>query len=114
VKLKTLILVGLLTLASPVFADTVNVSWTPPTAREDGTAMPLSEIQHYRLSWTLKGVAQTDKIATGTSNVIDTGTVSGRVCVTLRTVDTDGLESAPTTQVCRNSRPKAPTSLELR
>jgi hypothetical protein len=105
----------LLLLSSAAWADTAALTWAQPTAREDGSALPLTEIQGYRLVWTLRGVAQPAKmIPVGTAYTLDTGTVSGKVCVTLYTVDTDGLESDPSVTVCRNARPNRPVLLTVK
>ena len=105
---------ALLMLPVVALADTVAVSWVQPTQREDGTALPLTEIAGYRLSWTLRGVAQPDvTVPPGTAYTLVTAT-SGRVCVELRTVDTDALESVPAGPVCRNSRPNKVTDLQVR
>lgn len=104
----------LLLLPFAALADTLTVTWTAPTTREDGTALPSAEIAGYRLSWTVRGVAQPDQVVTGTSYALDTGSLAGRTCVVLRTVDTDGLESEPTPAACRNAKPNAPTELRIR
>ena len=100
------ILLLLALLSAPAFAD-VSYTWTPPTTREDGSPLAPAEIAGYKLEWTLKGVAQpTVTVPPGSSYTMVTPV--GRVCATLRTVDTDGLESDPTPSVCKNSRPSKP------
>lgn len=95
-------------------ADTLNVSWSAPTERVDGTQLPASEIAGYLLDWTVRGNAQaTLTLGAVTSYTLDTGTLTGRTCVTLRTVDTDGLTSDPSETVCRNAKPNAPSSLRI-
>ena len=111
--MKYLLSLALL-VSFPVVADVVDVTWTAPTTRVDGTPLTAAEIKHYRLSWTVKGVAQPDKTVTGTSYALDTGTLSGRTCVVLRTVDTDNLESDPTSAVCRNAKPNPPSNVSAR
>ena len=114
--LTALMLVLMLLLGSAIArADTVEVSWTAPTERVDGTALPATEIAGYRLSWTLNGTAQSDlTVPPGTSYTLDTGTQTGRVCLVMRTVDTDGLESVATGEVCRKARPRPPGSMRAR
>jgi hypothetical protein len=97
---------------SMALGDIISVSWTPPTTRVDGSALLASEIKHYRLSWTVKGVAQPDKIVTGSSYSLDTGLLTGRVCVWMRTVDVDLLESDPTPQECKNVKPNPPSGVK--
>ena len=110
--MKALVLIVMLPLAA--VADTLSITWVQPTTREDGTALPLAEIANYRLSWTVRGVAQPDiTVPRGTNYTLDTGTLSGRTCVVMRTVDTDGLESVPTEPACRNARPNPPGNLGI-
>lgn len=103
----------------PTFAvaDIINLTYEPPTARVDGTALPPAEIANYRLTWTVKGVVQPDRLipgGTSTAYTLDTGALTGRTCVILRTVDTDGLESDPSNQSCRNAKPNTPGNLRVR
>lgn len=107
--------VWMVLLAGRAFADTVDLTWTPPTQRVDGSALATTEIAGYRLSWSINGAAQTDKtVPAGSTYTLDTGALVGRVCVVMRTVDTDGLESDPTAEVCRKARPRSPGSLRAR
>lgn len=107
-------IVGLLLVAAAARADTLNVSWIAPTERVDGTQLSASEIAGYLLDWTVRGNAQaTLTLGAVTSYTLDTGTLTGRTCVTLRTVDTDGLTSDPTGPVCRNARPNPPSSARI-
>jgi len=112
--MKTLLvtLAALFLVSLPVAADVLDLTWTAPTTRVDGTPMPASEIKHYRLSWTVKGVVQPDKVVTGVSYALDTGALVGRTCVVIRTVDTDLLESDPTGQVCKNVKPNPPSNVK--
>lgn len=111
---KVSLYLSLLFFSLGASADVLTVTWVAPTQREDLTPLLASEIAGYRLSWTVKGVAQADKNVTGTSYLLDTGTLAGRTCVTLRTVDTDGLESDPSNTACRNAKPKPPTNVAVK
>lgn len=112
-KVVALVLAGGAPLAAK--ADLINVTWTPPTAREDGTALPPAEIDGYRLVWTVSGSVQPDKIVpAGAQYTLDTGALRGLVCVKMATIDTDGLESVLSDQACRKSRPNRPTNLRIR
>lgn len=112
-KFSLAAMLAMLTMWSTLaLSDVVELTWTPPTQRVDGTALSASEIKHYVLSWQVKGVGQPDKIVTGSAYSLDTGTLSGRVCVVLRTVDTDGLVSDPTAQVCKNAKPNPPSNVK--
>lgn len=96
-------------------ADVIDVTWVAPTQRVDGTALPANEIAGYRLEWTVKGAAQSPiTVGPVTAYALDTGALTGKTCLTLRTVDTDGLESDPTGPVCRNAKPNPPTNLRAR
>lgn len=102
-------LILLLLASAPAMAD-VTFRWTQPTKREDGSALPATEIAGYKLDWTLKGVAQpTVTVPSGSSYLLPAP--AGRVCGTLKTVDTDGLESVATAQACKWSKPLRPTNL---
>lgn len=112
--MRKLVLLALL-LPGLGMADTLLVTWVQPTARVDGTPLPLSEIQHYRMVWSVKGVAQPDKVVpVGTSYTLDTGALAGKTCLTLATVDTDGLESVPSNMFCRNAKPNPPSNMVVR
>lgn len=104
-------LFALCLLSGVAAADSLTWTWTTPTQREDGTALPLSEIKEYKVNWTLNGTALTPVIIPGTLTTYTlSGLAPGRYCANLTTVDTDGLESAPTGDVCRKARPKPPGS----
>jgi hypothetical protein len=102
-----------LLVASPVLAD-VTVSWTAPTAREDGMALPASEIAGYIISYTRDSVSQSPITTSPLTSAVIAGPV-GRYCVTLQTLDTDGLVSDPTTPVCNSKgKPRKPTNVTVR
>ena len=102
----TLIAFWLLLASFAVFAD-VTFEWDVPTTREDGSPLAPAEIAGYKLDWTLKGVAQpTVNVPPGVTYTLVSPV--GRVCATLKTVDTDGLVSDPSNQACKNSRPSKP------
>jgi len=110
---RLLLLAALLPISA--FAATVNVTWVQPTTYEDGSPLPASEIQHYRLAWSVRGVAQPDIIVpVGATYTLNTGTLTGRTCVTLFTVATDDQESEPSNTACKNARPGRPTNLTAR
>ena len=100
--------------ASRVFADSLTVTWTAPTEREDGTPLPASEIAGYRLMRWFNGAEQPEVSLASIPSVATLDVQPGKHCVAMRTVDTDGLESAPTDQVCRKAKPKAPGNLRVR
>ena len=102
-------------IANIVKADTLDITWTAPTQRVDGTALTAAEIAGYQLAWSVKGVSQPVKtIPPGTAYTLDTGALYGKTCVTLATIDTDGLLSDPTPSVCRNAKPNPPSNLKVK
>lgn len=109
--MKKLFLGALLALmALPAMANIV-ITWTAPTQREDGTVLLPSEIASYTLNVTLGGVAQPDITIPGSAVTYTfADTVKGKYCFTMETVDTQGLTSVPTSPVCRNANPKAPSN----
>ena len=105
------ILLLLLLLPCAALADTVTLTWTAPTQREDATALPATEIAGYRVEWWKDGTAQTGFVVPGAvTTYVHSNLTAGRYCYTLQTVDTDGLESVATGQVCRKARPNPPTN----
>jgi hypothetical protein len=111
---KLLWIVAAVTL--PGLAQALTIRWTAPTQREDDTALAATEIASYRIHLTLNGVALVTLTAPGTASSYQYNeTVRGRYCATVVTVDTDGLESVPSTPpACRNANPKAPSGVGLR
>ena len=109
-------LILLLCLAAPAaMADTVTFEWTTPTQREDNTALPLSEIANFRVAYTANGAAQTPfTVANSATTHTLNNVAAGRYCFTITTVDTDGLESVPTSEACRKARPKPPGGPRVR
>jgi len=78
----------LLLMTFPVFADTV--SWTPPTEREDGTALPASEIAGYNI-YNTQGTKINQAPIAGTSFWVDRIGTPQTLFVT--TLDTENRES---------------------
>lgn len=95
------------------FAESLELSWQHPTEREDGSALPLDQVQGYEIDWGL---------CTGTQSTVMVGQVEshsvplpdpgyGEWCASIRTVDTDGNRSATVGPVIRKiiAPPKPPT-----
>lgn len=98
--------------AGRAFAATAELTWTHPTQRELGEALPLSEIAGYDLTYGLCGQdEQTVRVGVVQSHTLDLGDPAyGEWCFKVRTVDTDGLLSAyigPVTKIIK-SPPKPP------
>jgi len=78
-------------------ADDLNISWQHPAQRVDGTALPLSEIQHTTIEWGLCSgnnfpatPAGTRDVAAPSTTTSVTGVGYGTWCVRGKTVDTGG------------------------
>jgi hypothetical protein len=100
-------------MAMTPFLALVLVTWIAPTTYVDGAPLPASEIEGYRLSWSVQNVIQPDATIAGDAVSFDLGDLKGRVCVVLRTV-VDGIESDPTEIVCRRVKPGVPETIEIR
>jgi hypothetical protein len=100
---------------------TDTVSWTLPTARENGAALPASEIAKTTVKVRASATSSTnlstvDVAAPGTSVVIPrSGSGFGTVCYVATVTDTGGRESAETAAACKTlvARPGAPTGLAV-
>lgn len=120
--IRTLVMVVLLAMVAPAMA--LEISWAPPTEREDGKALdPATEIAHYDLycggpdgdysmsSYEIPGTETDGQHVAPISDILpDYGEYS---CVMTAT-DTDGLESAysqPVTVTWEPAAPRAPTEV---
>ena len=121
---------GLVIFAQGAFSATATstLSWQPPTERVDGTPLTVEEIKEYRVYYTIDGTPPGDGepiVVSGTS-ASETVTLELLprvepyvVSFAIKTVDTDGLESAlsevvsKTFNVDSDAGPSAPTSLEF-
>lgn len=110
------LLLTLIVLCAPTLAlADIALTWTRPTQRVDGTALPVTEIASYKLNVTLNGnPLPTVSIAGDLQAHTFVDTVKGRYCFTLQTIDTDGLQSDPTQEVCRRANPKSPAGFSAR
>jgi hypothetical protein len=112
--MKTRFLLLLAALIPVVVLADVTVSWTAPTLREDGEPLPSSEIAGYVLSYTFNGAAQFPITTSAVTSLVIAG-APGRYCVTLQTLDTDGVVSDPTVPVCNaKAKPRKPTNVTVR
>jgi len=76
----------------------VNLSWTPPSARADGTALPLSELSGYKV-YVVKesdsGQDKTQVINGGSTTTAQMAlTAPGTYTLALTAMDQNGQESA--------------------
>lgn len=103
-----------------VYSQTVTdtLSWTNPTLRIDGS--PLTNLATIKISWGKQGGPYTDgsKSAAApatTLTVQRTGTGIGTICYVAVAIDADGLQSTPTSEVCKtvNAIPAAISGLKV-
>lgn len=98
----------------PSLALALDLSWTAPTQREDGSALAASEIAQYRIALSLNGNALTMIEVPGSATAYTfVETLKGKYCARIATVDADGLVSDFTSPVCRNARPNPPSGLRV-
>ncbi|KPQ30454.1 MAG: PA14 domain [Marinobacter excellens HL-55] len=76
---------------------TVNLSWTPPGTRVDGSSIALSEIDVYRINYgqTTDNLNQAVEVPAGTTEARVEGLSAGTWYFTIRVIDTNGLSSEP-------------------
>jgi uncharacterized protein YceK len=99
----TVLLAGCQPAESQIPGDVL--TWTAPTQRTDGSALPAAQIANYRIQWGTNpsgpfNVGQ--EIVPGTVTTVTIGrTGYGTRCYTAVTIDTNGLESAPSNTACK-------------
>ncbi len=90
----------------PVATADINLSWVAPSAREDNTALSLSEISGYRIYYGTASGNYPDSVTINdgstTSHTI-TGLAAGTYYLVMTTLDTDGRESTFSTEVVINN-----------
>jgi len=82
----------------------INLSWTAPTQREDNTAISLSEISGYKISYGTSPGSYPNSVSLGSSSVVSHTFVdfaSGTYYFVITTIDTDGRESQNSTSVSK-------------
>jgi hypothetical protein len=118
-EMRILLLLALLIpgLAFAQIDATINLAWTAPYTREDGSALPADEIGSYVLQRVGGGVIATvGKAEVGTTIGNFTLGYNEEFCVQIKTIDTDSKESDWSTAACLTtpkSGPNAPTSLTI-
>ena len=98
-----------LLLSTAALAAGHKLTWTAPTTRTDGSALPAEEIQGYELVYA-DGKALALVKANASSHQITPPV--GKTCYKARTIDTGGRTSAWTPEVCVTiavAAPKAPS-----
>lgn len=81
--------------------DPITLSWSAPTAREDGTTLNGGDIGHYTLWWLCDTQASGSVSVPGdrTQIVVDTTSIWGRCLFAMSTTDTDGRSGSPSAAV---------------
>lgn len=113
-----LLLLGLFIITSNSYAATAIVEWDNPTQREDGTALPLSEIAYTKVMWGsctstggLGTVQGSINVPSPSASVEVQNIPAGTYCFAATTVDTEGQESVLSnvfSKTFNKSRPKGP------
>ncbi|MBT8449111.1 MAG: hypothetical protein KJO69_05450 [Gammaproteobacteria bacterium] len=108
--MKALLFALLLPLSA--LADTVEVTFTPPIEREDGTLLPITDIQNYQVY--VNGAP--DITIPNTDNIGEIVLAPGLYDISVTTLDTDGRESAPSNVVSvqAKSPPGNPANLIIK
>lgn len=91
------------TPTTPTTTQTVQLSWTPPATRADGSALQISELTGYRLYIVADADASQDttmSISGGTTTTAQVAlTAPGSYTFAITAVDVNGLESSLSNQV---------------
>lgn len=98
-----------------------NLTWTIPTARENGVALAVTEIKGYEICYSetaggAKGNCVTVLGGSLTSTTITrTSPIFGNRCYIIRTIDVTDVKSADSAEACKNilARPNAPSGLAV-
>ena len=83
-------------------SNVLNLSWVAPSAREDGSALSLSEIASYRIYYGTESGDYQNELDVNDSSAVQaqiSGIGSGTYYIALSTVDTEGRESSFSTEV---------------
>ena len=99
-------------LSFPLWADTVEITFTPPTERADATPLPITDIQHYQVYVS----GNPDITIPNTNNTGEIVLSPGLYDIHVTTVDIDGRESVPSNivSVQAKSPPGNPTNLIIK
>ena len=103
-------------LMTRAYAQTVDLvfEYTAPTTREDGSALPASQIANYELSVVGGGKLADIAPGSGTTYTAQNFALGAEgACFELRTVDTQGNKSQPAT-TCVAAVPKKPQTFTVR
>ena len=117
----TRILLALMLLASfSAQAADVSLSWSTPTTRENGDALPLAEIARLEIEATYPdGTSEViDVNAAATTHVIPIINGEGSYTFSISTIDTDGMRSSPSetisTNILERSAPSGIQTLKMK
>ena len=95
----SVVLMAIMVMASIASAETVSISFTPPTENTDGT--PLTDLSHYTLKYGAVSGTHTESKQIASDKTSDTVTVqAGHWCFVMTASDLTGNESTDSNEVC--------------
>jgi len=87
---------------NPTIINLLGLNWTAPSEREDGTALSLSEIAGYRIYYGVETDNYQNQVDVNDTSADQTQVAdlaSGTYYVVMTTIDTDGRESAYSSEI---------------
>lgn len=118
--MKHLTIALLLMLPVTLAAETVTLSWEPPTTRTNGEPLPANEIDAYiiRQAPDEDGPFHVWATVPGTHTTFTKGRDTGKYCYEVYTQDADGLQSEPSNVACKfpdtsGAQPSPPTDVKV-
>lgn len=111
-KIKPLLIMGLAVLSLGMWAERseaapgFKLTWSAPTTRADGTALPAAQIKGYNVYVQAPGATTSPKVNAAVVTALTytytpaTMVTTGPYCFALTTVDTGDLESAQSDKFC--------------
>ena len=97
---------------SSAIAGTVSLSWTTPTARENGEQLPANEISGYEIYVVCGNFEKIVQVGTVNTHIINH--LSGDCFFSISTIDMNGLKSGLSNPVNKAIAPDAPMNFKLR
>lgn len=107
-----LICAGIALTSAPALAINVKATWTPPTARTDGTPLAASDLKGYEIEWVNLATMYRKTRAIGPTYraYTLTGLAESRYGFRIRATDTGGLSSAWSPQLVVDVKPTTGTT----
>jgi hypothetical protein len=99
-------------------AQNVNLTWQPPTTREDGSQLNIGEIWKYEVWWRDPSNSSESLLAEvpqGSTDYRTNISAVGNVCFWMYTLDTTALKSAKSDEACKTfgGAPGRPTGITI-